>query len=340
MKVCLVTGGMGFIGSNFIRYLFESNVDFKVINVDKLTYAGNPENLKDIEEKHPNQYKFIKMDICDFKAVDEIIRKNDIDHIINFAAESHVDRSINNPSLFCDTNISGTISLLNSAKKNNIKKYLQISTDEVYGSLNFTDAPFDENHQLAPNSPYSASKASADLLVRSYYKSFNLPVNITRCSNNYGPFQFPEKLIPLMVNNALNNKSLPVYGKGINVRDWLYVEDHCKAILKVLIEGRIGEIYNIGGDSEIANIELVKELLRILDKPQSLITFVKDRPGHDLRYAMNHDKITKELHWKPEVDFEKGLKMTVEWYISNTKWLENVITKEYLKFYERQYKNR
>jgi len=261
MKVCLVTGGMGFIGSNFIRYLFESNVDFKVINVDKLTYAGNPENLKDIEEKHPNQYKFIKMDICDFKAVDEIIRKNDIDHIINFAAESHVDRSINNPSLFCDTNISGTISLLNSAKKNNIKKYLQISTDEVYGSLNFTDAPFDENHQLAPNNPYSASKASADLLVRSYYKSFNLPVNITRCSNNYGPFQFPEKLIPLMVNNALNNKSLPVYGKGINVRDWLYVEDHCKAILKVLIEGRIGEIYNIGGDSEIANIKLVEKLL-------------------------------------------------------------------------------
>ncbi|HEC38453.1 MAG TPA: dTDP-glucose 4,6-dehydratase, partial [bacterium] len=260
--------------------------------------------------------------------------------IINFAAESHVDRSINNPSMFCDTNITGTMNLLNSAKKNNIKKYLQISTDEVYGSLNFKDAPFTENHQLAPNSPYSASKASADLLVRSYYKSFNLPVNITRSSNNYGPYQFPEKLIPLMINNALNNKSLPVYGKGINIRDWLHVEDHCKAILDVLLEGRVGEIYNIGGDSEIANIELIKKLLKILDRPQSLITFVKDRPGHDLRYAMNHNKITKELHWKPEVNFEKGLKMTVEWYISNRIWLENVITKEYLKFYEKQYKNR
>ncbi|KKN19946.1 hypothetical protein LCGC14_0940540, partial [marine sediment metagenome] len=333
MENYLITGGMGFIGSNFIRYLLESNIDSKIINVDKLTYAGNPENLKHIAEKYPYQYKFYRMDICDFKAVDEIILKNDVDYIINFAAESHVDRSINNPSLFCDTNISGTISLLDSAKKNKVKKYLQISTDEVYGSLNFNDALFNENHQLAPNSPYSASKASADLLVRSYYKSFNLPVNITRCSNNYGPYQFPEKLIPLMINNALNNKSLPVYGKGINVRDWIHVKDHCKAILKVLIEGRVGEIYNIGGDSEIANIELVKKLLKILDKSRSLIKFVKDRPGHDLRYAMNHDKITKELHWKPEVDFEKGLKMTVEWYISNRIWLENVITKEYLKFY-------
>ena len=340
MKVCLVTGGMGFIGSNFIRYLFDSNLDFKVINIDKLTYAGNPENLKSIEEKHPNQYKFYKMDICDFKAVDEIILKNDVDYIINFAAESHVDRSIINPSLFCDTNIMGTLSLLNSAKKNNVCKYIQISTDEVYGSLNFDDASFTENHQLAPNSPYSASKASADLLVRSYYKSFNLPVNITRCSNNYGPYQFPEKLIPLMINNALMNKSLPVYGKGLNVRDWLHVSDHCKAIVKVLLEGKIGEIYNIGGDSEIPNIELVEKLLKILDKPKSLINFVKDRPGHDLRYSMNHDKITKELQWKPEVNFEKGLKRTVEWYISNRIWLENVITKEYLKFYEKQYKNR
>jgi dTDP-glucose 4,6-dehydratase len=340
MKVCLVTGGMGFIGSNFIRFVLESNNDLKIFNVDKLTYAGNPENLKDIEEKHPNQYKFYKIDICDFDAIDEIIRKNDMDYIINFAAESHVDRSINNPSLFCDTNISGTISLLNSAKKNKIKKYLQISTDEVYGSLSFDDTPVNENHQLVPNSPYSASKASADLLVRAYYKSFNLPVNITRCSNNYGPYQFPEKLIPLLINNALNNKSLPIYGKGINVRDWIHVKDHCKAILKVLLEGRIGEIYNIGGDSEIANIELAKILLKLLDKPKSLITFVKDRPGHDLRYAINHNKITNELNWKPEVDFEKGLKMTVDWYVSNKKWLENVINKEYLKFYETQYKNR
>ncbi|MHA1987711.1 MAG: dTDP-glucose 4,6-dehydratase [Promethearchaeota archaeon] len=340
MKVCLVTGGMGFIGSNFIRYLLESNLDFKIINVDKLTYAGNPENLKDFEEKHPNQYKFYKIDICDFNAINEVIHKEEVNYIINFAAETHVDRSINNPSLFCDTNISGTISLLNSAKDIKIKKYLQISTDEVYGSLDFNDAPFDENHQLVPNSPYSASKASADLLVRSYYKSFNLPVNITRCSNNYGPYQFPEKLIPLMINNALNNKNLPVYGKGINVREWIHVEDHCKAILKVLLEGRVGEVYNIGGDSEIANIELVEMLLNLLDKPKSLITFVKDRPGHDLRYAINHNKITEELNWKPEVDFEKGLKMTVDWYISNKNWLENVITKEYLKFYEKQYKER
>ena len=340
MKVCFVTGGMGFIGSNFIRYLLESNLDFKIINVDKLTYAGNPENLKGIEEKYPNKYKFYKIDICDSKAVNEIILKDDVDYIINFAAESHVDRSINNPALFCDTNISGTINLLNSAKENKIEKYLQISTDEVYGSLSFNDAPFDENHHLVPNSPYSASKASADLLVRAYYKSFNLPVNITRCSNNYGPYQFPEKLIPLMINNALNNKNLPIYGKGINVRDWIHVKDHCKAILKVLLEGRIGEIYNIGGDSEIANIELVEILLKLLNKPKSLITFVKDRPGHDLRYAINHHKITKELNWKPEVDFEKGIKMTVAWYISNKNWLENVINKEYLKFYEKQYKNR
>jgi dTDP-glucose 4,6-dehydratase len=338
MKVCLVTGGMGFIGSNFIRHLLKSDIDLKVINIDKLTYAGNPENLKNIEEKYPNRYKFYKVDICEFKAVDEIILKHAVDYIINFAAESHVDRSINNPSLFCDTNISGTINLLNSAKKNNIKKYLQVSTDEVYGSLDFDEAAFTENHKLAPNSPYSASKASADLLVRSYFKSFNLPVYITRCSNNYGPYQFPEKMVPLIINNALNDKKLPVYGTGINVRDWLYVEDHCKAILKVLMDGRIGDVYNIGGDSELPNLELVKKLLKILDKPQSLIEFVEDRPGHDLRYAMNHNKITNELHWKPEVDFEKGLKMTVNWYTSNRKWLENVITKEYLTFYEKQYK--
>lgn len=223
------------------------------------------------------------IDICDFETVNRIIEKEDVKYIVNFAAESHVDRSIINPSVFCDTNISGTISLLNAAKKNKIKKYLQISTDEVYSSLNFNDSPFTENHQLTPNSPYSASKAAADLLVRAYYKSFNLPVNITRCSNNYGPYQFPEKLIPLMINNALNNERLPIYVKGINIRDWLYVQDHCKAILKVLTEEKIGEIYNIGGDSEISNIELVEKLLTILDKPKSLIKFVEDRPGHDLR---------------------------------------------------------
>jgi len=340
MQKILVTGGMGFIGSNFIRFVLNLNQEFEIINIDKLTYAGNPENLKDIAEKYPNNYKFYKIDICDFEPVDEIINKNNINYIVNFAAESHVDRSINNPSLFCETNISGTINLLNSAKKNKVKKYLQISTDEVYGSLNFNDAPFNENHQLAPNSPYSASKASADLLVRAYYKSFNLPVNITRCSNNYGPYQFPEKLIPLMINNALNNKKLPVYGKGINVRDWIHVKDHCKAILMVLLEGEIGEIYNIGGDSEVANIDLVKDLLKILDKPESLITFVTDRPGHDLRYAINHDKITKDLSWKPKIKLDNGLKMTVKWYLDNKVWLNNIMTKEYLTYYETQYKNR
>ena len=340
MKNVLVTGGMGFIGSNFIRYVLNLNQEFDIINIDKLTYAGNPENLKVIAEKYPNNYKFYKIDICDFELVDEIIKKNNVNYIINFAAESHVDRSINNPSLFCDTNISGTINLLNSAIKNKVKKYLQISTDEVYGSLNFNDAPFDENHQLAPNSPYSASKASADLLVRAYYKSFNLPVNITRCSNNYGPYQFPEKLIPLMINNALNNKKLPVYGKGINVRDWIHVKDHCKAILMVLLEGEIGEIYNIGGDSEVSNIDLIKDLLKILDKPESLITFVTDRPGHDLRYAINHDKITKDLSWKPKIKLDEGLKKTVKWYLDNNGWLNNIMTKEYLTYYETQYKNR
>lgn len=340
MQRILVTGGMGFIGSNFIRFVLNLNQEFEIINIDKLTYAGNPENLKDIAEKYPNNYKFYKIDICDFEPVDEIIIKNNVNYIVNFAAESHVDRSINNPSLFCETNISGTINLLNSAKKNKIKKYLQISTDEVYGSLNFNEAPFTENHQLSPNSPYSASKASADLLVRAYYKSFNLPVNITRCSNNYGPYQFPEKLIPLMINNALNNKKLPVYGKGINVRDWIHVKDHCKAILMVLLEGEIGEIYNIGGDSEVANIDLVKDLLKILDKPESLITFVTDRPGHDLRYAINHDKITKDLSWKPKIKLDNGLKMTVKWYLDNKVWLNNIITKEYLRYYETQYKNR
>jgi len=340
MQKILVTGGMGFIGSNFIRFVLNLNQEFDIINIDKLTYAGNPENLKGIAEKYPNNYKFYKIDICDFEPVDEIINKNNVNYIVNFAAESHVDRSINNPSLFCETNISGTINLLNSAKKNKVKKYLQISTDEVYGSLNFNDAPFIENHQLAPNSPYSASKASADLLVRAYYKSFNLPVNITRCSNNYGPYQFPEKLIPLMINNALNNKKLPVYGKGINVRDWIHVKDHCKAILMVLLEGEIGEIYNIGGDSEVANIDLVKDLLKILDKPESLITFVTDRPGHDLRYAINHDKITKDLSWKPKIKLDNGLKMTVKWYLDNKVWLNNIMTKEYLTYYETQYKNR
>ncbi len=340
MEVLLVTGGMGFIGSNFIRYILKSEYDFKIINVDKLTYAGNYENLKDIEQKYPENYIFYKNDICDFDAIDKIIKKEDVDFIINFAAESHVDRSIDNPSLCCETNFIGTQNLLNVARKNSIKKLIQISTDEVYGSLDFNDAAFQENMPLSPTSPYSASKAAADLLVYAYYKTFNLPVNITRCSNNYGPYQFPEKLIPLMISNALQDKELPVYGKGTNIRDWIYVNDHCSAILKVLLDGIEGEIYNIGGNSEISNIDLVKKILKLLNKPESLITYVKDRPGHDLRYAINHEKISKRLKWKSEMNFERGLNLTVQWYLDNQKWLSNVINKDYLTFYEKQYYNR
>ena len=340
LKNVLVTGGMGFIGTNFIRILLKHYPDFKIINVDKLTYAGNPENLKNIETEYSNKYKFYKVDICDFESIDAIYIKNEIDYVVNFAAESHVDRSITNPSLFCETNINGTISLLNSAKKNGIKKFLQVSTDEVYGALTLDALPFNEDTLLSPNNPYSASKASADLLVRAYGKNFNLPINITRCSNNYGPYQFPEKLIPLMINNALKNQDLPIYGKGINVRDWIHVEDHCRAIMKVLLNGSLGEIYNIGADSEVANLNLVKKLLRILDKPDSLITFVKDRLGHDLRYGIDHRKITKELNWNPEINLDDGLKMTVDWYIDNRNWMNNIITKEYLTYYENQYKTR
>ena len=340
MRTILVTGGMGFIGSNFVRFLLNLNQDFKIINVDKLTYAGNPENLQDLEQISPDKYAFYKADICNFDLIDEITVKESIEYIVNFAAESHVDRSINNPNIFVKTNVVGTQTLLNVAKKNQIKKFLQISTDEVYGSLNMNDPPFKETTRLTPNSPYSASKASADLLIRSYHKTFGLPVNITRCSNNYGPYQFPEKLIPLMINNALNGKELPVYGDGTNVRDWIHVNDHCSAILKVLLEGKAGETYNIGGDSEINNLELVKQILKVVEKPESLITFVKDRPGHDLRYAINHDKISRELNWNPEIKFEKGLKLTIQWYLDNNKWLKNVLTKDYLGYYEKQYKNR
>jgi len=330
METILVTGGMGFIGSNFIRYILDQNLDFRIVNVDNLTYAGNPENLKNIEQTSPENYFFFKSDICDFATIDKIISKFDVNYIINFAAESHVDRSIENPSIFIQTNVIGTQTLLNAAKKNKIKKFIQISTDEVYGSLNFNDLAFTEKTPLSPNNPYSASKASADFLVRAYYKTFELPVNITRCSNNYGPYQFPEKLIPLMINNALNNKQLPIYGEGINIRDWIYVIDHCKAIMKVLFNGKVGEIYNIGGSAELSNIEVVRKVLNLLNKPESLISFVKDRPGHDLRYAINHEKITKELNWKPEINFQDGLEMTINWYLNNKEWLNNVITKDFI----------
>ena len=338
MEIILVTGGMGFIGSNFIRYIVENDKDFRIINVDKLTYAGNPENLKDMMKG--DHLQFYKVDICDYNAISTIIKKEKVEYIVNFAAESHVDRSIENPDIFIQTNVIGTQTLLNAAKKSEIKKFLQISTDEVYGSLGFEDPPFTETSNLAPNSPYSASKAAADLLVRSYYKTFNLPINITRCSNNYGPYQFPEKLIPLMINNALNDKELPVYGKGINIRDWIHVYDHSSAILKVLLEGKIGEIYNIGGNSESTNIDLVKRLLKILKKPENLIKFVKDRPGHDLRYAIDFNKIRNELNWEPKVNLEQGLEETINWYKNNQEWMNNVIGKEYLTYYEKHYKNR
>ncbi len=337
MSTLLVTGGMGFIGSNFVRYVLNNDHQLKVINVDKLTYAGNASNLENIEEKFGDRYKFYRADICDLNAISRIFSKESINFVINFAAESHVDRSITDCSTFCETNFFGTQVLLSTAKNNNVTKYLQISTDEVYGSLNFEAPPFTEDSPLKPNNPYSASKASADLMVLAFFKTYGLAVNITRCSNNYGPYQFPEKLIPLMINNALKDEKLPVYGRGINIRDWIYVKDHCEAILKVLLDGEVGEIYNIGGNSEISNIDLVKKLLEFLNKPKDLITFVKDRLGHDLRYAINYSKIKSELNWEPKIKFEEGLKMTIQWYLDNNEWLNRVITKKYLNYYKNQY---
>lgn len=340
METILVTGGMGFIGSNFIQYILKNQKDYRIINIDKLTYAGNPENLKEYENIDQSRYLFYKCDIVNFEGIFKVAKEEKIDFIVNFAAESHVDRSIDNPDIFIQSNILGTQSLLNVARKLNIKKFMQISTDEVYGSLKFGAPKFTEEHPLKPNSPYSASKASADLIVRSYFKTFDLPVNITRCSNNYGPFQFPEKMIPLMINNATNNNNLPVYGTGENIRDWIFVKDHCEAVLAVLTEGTSGEIYNIGGNSEVSNIVLVKKLLKILNKPEDLITFVKDRPGHDLRYAINFDKIKNELSWEPKSILEIGLKSTVDWYLNNKEWLNHVLNEDYLQYYDKMYKNR
>ncbi|ERM92713.1 dTDP-glucose 4,6-dehydratase [Caldanaerobacter subterraneus subsp. yonseiensis KB-1] len=349
MKI-LVTGGAGFIGSNFIKYMLSKYKDYKIINLDKLTYAGNLENLKDVEN-NPN-YTFIKGDICDKELVEEIFSQ-DIDYVVNFAAESHVDRSIMDPEIFVKTNVLGTVTLLNAAKKaweqgdgfKEGKKFLQVSTDEVYGSLGETGY-FTETTPLDPHSPYSSSKAAADLIVKAYYDTYKMPVNITRCSNNYGPYQFPEKLIPLMINNCLNKKPLPVYGDGLNVRDWLYVEDHCKAIDLVLHKGRVGEIYNIGGNNEKTNIEIVKLIVSYIHDnvdptvDESLITYVADRKGHDRRYAIDATKIKEELGWYPETKFEDGIKKTIEWYLQNREWLKNVTSGEYQKYYERMYSNR
>lgn len=312
MKRLLVTGGAGFIGSNFILYMMDKYPEYKITNLDALTYCANLNNLKTVED-NPN-YEFIKGDITDDNLINKVVAN--MDYIINFAAESHVDRSIKDPQIFIKSNVLGTQVLLDAAKENNIEKYIQISTDEVYGSLGKTGF-FTEETPLTPNSPYSASKAGADLIVRAYYKTFDLPINITRCSNNYGRFQFPEKLIPLMINNALENKKLPIYGDGKNIRDWLHVLDHCRAIDLVLHKGKIGEVYNIGGNNEIQNIDLVKLILKTLNKDESLINFVEDRLGHDRRYAIDSSKIQKELGWKPKYSFNEGIKETINWYLNN-----------------------
>lgn len=351
MKRLLVTGGAGFIGSNFIRYILNKYDNYKVINLDKLTYAGNLENLKDVENN--TNYTFIKGDISDRAIVKKLFDEYKFDYVVNFAAESHVDRSIEDPEVFLRTNIMGTQVLLDNAKLNwqigkddhgyptyrEGVKFLQVSTDEVYGALG-KEGLFTEDTPLAPNSPYSASKTSADLIVRAYNKTFNMPINITRCSNNYGPYQFPEKLIPLMIANALEEKELPVYGDGMQIRDWLHVNDHCSAIDTVLHKGKIGEVYNIGGNNEKANIEIVKLILNKLGKDESLIKYVADRLGHDRRYAIDNTKITTELGWKPEYTFETGMEETIKWYLDNRHWWEKIRTGEYMEYYEKMYGDR
>lgn len=339
MNCILVTGGAGFIGSNFIRYVL-SNYDYFVVNYDKLTYAGNLENLKDVEDN--KRYIFVKGDICDAQKVDEVIKTYKVDTIINFAAESHVDRSILGSREFVVTNVLGTQILLDIGRQNNIEKFLQVSTDEVYGSLpeDKKEIKFTEQTPLSPNSPYSATKAAADLLCRAYFHTYQFPVLITRCSNNYGPYQFPEKLIPLMIAKAIDGEKLPVYGDGKNIRDWLFVEDHCSAICEVLHKGIYGEVYNIGGNNEKCNIDIVKLILKLLGKSEEQIQFVKDRPGHDRRYAIDSTKIQKELGWTPKYKFENAIELTVQWYLDNQEWWRKVMSGEYLKYYELNYSNK
>ena len=322
MKI-LVTGGAGFIGSCFIRHMLKSHPDYKIINFDCLTYAGNIENLDDIKNS-PN-YSFIKADICDKKAVDRAV--SEVDCVINFAAESHVDRSILNPEIFIETNIKGTLNLLDCAKKHRIQRYLQVSTDEVYGTLG-KDGYFTENTPLAPNSPYSASKAGADMLVRSYFETYKTPVLITRCSNNYGPYQYPEKLIPFFISKLLKGEKVPLYGDGLNIRDWLYVYDHCRAIDTVLHKGREGEVYNVGGHNEKSNIEITKIILKEMGRDENSIEYVKDRLGHDRRYAIDNTKITTELGWEPSLTFEEGIKLTINWYLNNIEWIKSIENKK------------
>lgn len=350
MKTVLVTGGAGFIGSNFVRYMLSAHPDYRIVNIDALTYAGNLESLSDVAD-NPN-YRFVKCDIRDVEQVKAVFDSENIDYVVNFAAESHVDRSIVDPAIFLMTNVEGTRVLLDEAKRrwsvdpdNKYSreyregvKYLQVSTDEVYGALGKTGM-FTETTPLSPNSPYSASKASADMFVRAYHETFGLPVNITRCSNNYGPYQFPEKLIPLMLNNCLKGKPLPVYGDGLQIRDWLHVSDHCRAIDCVLHKGEDGEVYNVGGNNEKANIEIVKLIIEAVGASEDLITYVKDRPGHDRRYAIDNTKITTKLGWAPLYTFEQGIKETVKWYLDNRGWVQSVLSGDYTKYYEKMYGN-
>ena len=349
MKRILVTGGAGFIGSNFIQYILDKQQDLVLLlDLDLLTYAGNLENLEPV--KDDPRYRFVKGDIRDKTLVEKLFAEYDFDTVVHFAAESHVDRSILEPEVFLTTNIIGTQTLLDAAKRHwNLDpdnkhsrkyrpgvRYLQVSTDEVYGALGKTGM-FTETTPLAPNSPYSASKTGADLIVRAYHQTYGLPVNITRCSNNYGPYQFPEKLIPLMIHNARQDKPLPVYGDGMQIRDWLHVKDHCSAIATVLEKGKTGEVYNIGGNNEKANIQIVRLILETLNKPESLITYVQDRPGHDRRYAIDNTKITKELGWAPAYTFEEGIKETIRWYLDHPGWVERVTSGAYQRYYQEMY---
>lgn len=339
MKI-LVTGGAGFIGGNFVHYMVNKYPEDEIVNLDLLTYAGNLETLKPVENK-PN-YKFVKGDIADRSFIFDLFEKEKFDIVVNFAAESHVDRSIKDPGIFVQTNVMGTVVLLDAAKAFGVKRFHQVSTDEVYGDLPLDrpDLFFTETTPLHTSSPYSSSKASADLFVMAYNRTFGLPVTISRCSNNYGPYQFPEKLIPLIISRALENEELPVYGKGENVRDWLHVEDHCVAIDLIIRNGRVGEVYNIGGHNERTNLEVVKTILKALGKPESLIKYVTDRPGHDMRYAIDPTKMETELGWKPKYVFDTGIQQTIEWYLNHKEWWEHIISGEYSQYFEKMYGDR
>jgi len=334
MKI-LVTGGAGFIGSNFLHYVVNKYPEDYFVCLDALTYAGNYNNIKNLENK--DNYKFVKMNICDEEAINELFEKEQFDVVINFAAESHVDNSIKNPGIFIDTNVQGTRVLLDASRKNNVKRYHQVSTDEVYGDLPLDrkDLLFTEETPLHTSSPYSSSKAAADLLVMAYYRTFKLPVTISRCSNNYGPYQFPEKLIPVVISKALNNETIPVYGNGENVRDWIHVIDHNIGVDLIVRNGKVGEVYNLGGHSERTNLEVVKTILEQMGKSEDLITFVTDRPGHDLRYAIDSSKVEKELDWNRTYTFEEGIKETVEWYLNNREWIDDIKSGEYQKSYKK-----